>query len=73
MELNLLCNFKRGHHGEHSVKFYGIWTSGSGGNAVKRYFLSRALAAPLFSGLEPFVQFFVCLILFFMSHQQSFS
>ena len=29
----------------------------SGGNAIKRYFLPRALAAPLFDGAEPFVQF----------------
>ena len=40
--------------GEHLC---GIWTSGSGGNAVKRCFLSRALAAPLFSGPELNVQF----------------
>ena len=39
------------------VKLYEIWTSGSGGNVVYRYFLSRGLAALLFSGLEPFVQF----------------
>ena len=38
------------------MKFDEIWTSGSGGDAVKSHFLSRALAAPLFSGLEPFVQ-----------------
>ena len=34
---------------------YEIWTSGSG-DVVYRHFLSRALAARLFSGLEPFVQ-----------------
>ena len=40
------------------VKLYGIWTSGSEGDVViQRYFLSRALSDPLFSGLEPFVQF----------------
>ena len=38
------------------VRLYEIWTSGSG-DVVSRHFLSRALAAPLFSGLEPFVQF----------------
>ena len=39
------------------VKLYEIWTSCSGGDAFKRHFLSRALAGPLFSGLEPFVQY----------------
>ena len=39
------------------VKLYGIWTSGSEGDVVKRHFLSRALAAPLFSGQDPSVQF----------------
>ena len=38
------------------VKLYEIWTSGSG-DVVQRHFLSRALTAPLFSGLEPFVQY----------------
>ena len=38
------------------VKLYEIWTSSSRGDVVERYFLSRALAAPLFSGMEPFVQ-----------------
>ena len=40
-----------------SVKLFSIWTSGSGGNVIKRHFLSRPLAAPLFVGAEPFVQF----------------
>ena len=39
------------------VKLYEVWTSGLGGDVVKRYFLSGALAVPLFSGAEPFVQF----------------
>ena len=39
------------------VKFYEIWTSGSGVNFIYRHFLSRALANPLFNGLEPFVQY----------------
>ena len=39
------------------VKLYEVWTSGLGGDLVKIYFLSGALAAPLFSGAEPFVQF----------------
>ena len=38
---------KDGIMGNTHVKYYGIWTSGSGGNAVQRYFISRALAAPL--------------------------
>ena len=37
------------------VMLYEIGTSGSG--AFKKTYLSGALAAPLFSGLEPFVQF----------------
>ena len=43
--------------GKIHVKLYEIWTSGSGGDVVYRHFLSIPLAAPLFSGLEPFVQF----------------
>ena len=43
--------------GNNSVKSFLIWTSGAGGDANLRHFLSRALAAPLFSGLKPFVQF----------------
>ena len=39
-----------------SVKLFSIWTSGSG-NAFYQYVLSGALAALLFSGTEPFVQF----------------
>ena len=39
------------------MQIYEIWSSGSGGDVVKRHFLSKALAAPLFSGLEPFVQY----------------
>ena len=48
---------KEGILGNIHVKLYEIWTSGPGGDVVKRHFLSRALAAPLFSRLEPFVQF----------------
>ena len=40
-----------------SVKLFWIRTSGSGGNAAKRYFLSRALVALLFIRAEPFMQF----------------
>ena len=39
------------------VKLYDIWASGSGVDVIQRYFLSGALAALLFSGGEPFVQF----------------
>ena len=39
------------------VKLYEVWTSGLGGDVVKIYFLSGALAAPLFRGAEPFVLF----------------
>ena len=37
--------------------FFKIRNSGSGGNTIKRHFLSRALVAPAFVGAEPFVQF----------------
>ena len=40
-----------------SLKLFRIWISGSGGNVIKRHFLSRALAAPLFGGAEPFCNF----------------
>ena len=40
-----------------SAKLFSIWTSVSGGDTFKRYFLSGALAALMFSGAEPFVQF----------------
>ena len=39
VEQNHLCNFERGHHGEHScelMKLYEIWTSGSGVDVVKK-------------------------------------
>ena len=39
------------------VKLYEIWTCGLGGDVIQRYFIQRALAALLFSGAEPFVQF----------------
>ena len=39
------------------VKLYEIWTSGSGGDIVKRNFLSGALAALLFSKANPYVRF----------------
>ena len=38
--------------GNMHLKLYEIWTSGSGGDVVKRHILSRALAAPLFRGLN---------------------
>ena len=40
------------------MKSFRILTSGSGRNVIRvRHFISRALAAPLFGGVEPFVQF----------------
>ena len=48
---------KDGIMGNIHVKLYGIWTSGSEGDVFLRHFLSGALAAPLFRGPEPFVQF----------------
>ena len=48
---------KEGIMGNIHVKLYEIWTSGSGGDVVERHFLSRALVASLFSGLEQFVHF----------------
>ena len=48
---------KEGILGNIHVKLYEIRSSGSGGDVVYRHYLSRALAAPLFSRLEPFVQF----------------
>ena len=53
----IYATLKEGIMGNIHVELYEIWTSGSGGDFVKIHFLSRALAAPLFSGLEPFVQF----------------
>ena len=41
---NHLCNFGNGHY-EYFCEIMLNWTNGSGGHAVKRYFLSRALAA----------------------------
>ena len=48
--------FKDSIMGNIHVKLYEIWTSGSG-DIIERYFLSGALATLLFSGAEPFVQF----------------
>ena len=39
------------------VKLCSIWTSGSGGNVIKRHFFSRVLAAPLLGGAEPLRNF----------------
>ena len=46
VEQNHLCNFERGHHGEHScelVKLYEIWTSGSGVDVVKKKVYRRRM------------------------------
>ena len=39
------------------MKLFGIWTSGSRENFIKRHYLSKALTAPLFGGAKQFVQF----------------
>ena len=39
------------------MNLFRIGTSGSGEDVFQGYFLSRVLAAPLFIGVEPFVQF----------------
>ena len=52
----ILAILKEGITENIHVNLYEIWTGGSG-DVVLRHFLSRALAAPLFSGLKPFVQF----------------
>ena len=52
---NHLCKFGKGHYEEQFCEIILIWTSGSGGNVTKRHFLSRALAASLVGGAEPFV------------------
>ena len=54
---NHSCNFEREHHGEHSCEVIwnlDLWFRRRCG---LKYFLSRALTAPLFSELEPFVQY----------------
>ena len=56
---NHLCDFSKGQYEEQFCVIISIWTSGSGGNFILRHFLSKALAAPLFSGAEPFVQFWL--------------
>ena len=54
---NHLCNLGRGYYEEQFCELFWILTSGSRGDAFKRYFLSGALVALLFSAVEPFVQF----------------
>ena len=39
------------------MKLFLIWTIGSGGNGIKRHFLSRALTDPLLDGAKPFLQY----------------
>ena len=55
---NHLCNAGRRRHEEQ----FRDWTSGSGGNVIKRHFLSGAPAALLFSGAEQLVQFWYRLL-----------
>ena len=52
-----LCNLVEGIMRNNSVKLFLIWTSGLGGDVLSKHFLSRALAAQMFSGAESFVQF----------------
>ena len=54
-DMNCSGNFGRGHYEEQFCKIILIWASGSG-DAVKRYFLSRALVAILFDKAESFRQ-----------------
>ena len=51
---NNLCNFGRGHHEEHFCYFFKC---GPVVQMLFKNFLSRALAALMFSGLEQFMQF----------------
>ena len=47
MESNKFVKFEvEGIMRNNYAKLFRIWTSGSGGNVIKRHFLSRALAAP---------------------------
>ena len=48
---------KEGIMGNIHVKLYEIWTSGSGGDVVLRYFLSGALVALFAQRSRTFVQF----------------
>ena len=54
VERNHLCYFCLNDIRRNNLFF--IWGSASGGDVVYRDFLSRALAGPLFGGVEPFVQ-----------------
>ena len=52
-EWNHLCNLVEDITRKNSVKLFWIWTSGSGEDVVKIYFLSRALAILLSIWAEP--------------------
>ena len=56
-EQNLLCNFGRGHHEEQFCEIILNLVQWFRKKSCLRYFLSRALAALLFSRMEQFVQF----------------
>ena len=56
-ERNHLCNFGRGYPEEQFCEIILIWVNGSGGDVILKDFLSKALAALLFGGAEPFMQF----------------
>ena len=53
-----MCNFGRGHHEEQLCEIILNLDQWFRRRALKD-FLSRALAALVFSGVEPFMQFFV--------------
>ena len=54
---NHLCNFCRGHYKEYFCEIILICTSGLGADVIKKSIL--ALIIILFSGVEPFVQFWL--------------
>ena len=54
-EQNHLCDIGSMHHENNSVNLFEFGSVIQEGNAVKRDFLSRALAALLFSGTKLFV------------------
>ena len=58
VERNHLCDFGRRHREEKFCENKLIWTSGLG-DVVLRYFSSGALVTFLFSGVEPFLQFWL--------------
>ena len=56
-ECNHLCNFGRGYPEEHCCEIILNLGQGFRRRCCLKYFLSGALAALLFNGAEPFMQF----------------